>query len=145
MNKMASDNGSPARPPAPAHDPPPRVERLLVVEPEALVRWSLTTYLGRWFTVFAVESQRAADQILDDEAIDALVVSDDLQGRTSQAVVSHARARNPRVVVVRTMSGPDDATTTPTDNAICLEKPFDLSILATHFGADCRSARPKAT
>ncbi len=144
MKLMASDNGSPARPPAPARDPPPRVERLLVVEPEALVRWSLTTYLGRWFTVFAVESKRAADQILDDEAIDALVVSDDLQDRTSQAVVSHARLRNPRVVVVRTMSGPDDAAT-PTDNAICLEKPFDLSILAMHFGADCRPARPKAT
>ena len=107
----------------------PLVRTVLIVEPEALLRWSLVTYLGRWFQVFAPDSVSAADHLLDDQSIDAAVLSDDLPDGGTDQIECHLRIRNPNACVVRTSTRPwmDDATP-PT--AMRLEKPFDLTTLA---------------
>jgi len=108
-------------------------QNLLVVEPEPLLRWSLATYLKRWFHVFPVDSTRAADQILDDRAIDAVIVSEDLTDHGADEVEAHARARNARARVVRTLTRPPDHEP-PKRGTVCLEKPFELSALAILLG-----------
>ena len=111
----------------------PHLVRVLIVEPEALVRWSLVTYLSKWFEVLAADSRSVADRILDDQQIDAIVVSDDLSDRAAECVEAHARLRNPATRVVRTVTGPpsDKASDGATPQ---LEKPFDLSRLASLLG-----------
>jgi len=108
-------------------------EHLLIVEPEALVRWSLVTYLGKWFAVYSADSRASADRILDDHRIDALVVSDDLSDRAAKDIEAHARSQNPSVRVVRTVTNPSDGEE-PTPDTPCVEKPFELSKLASLLG-----------
>jgi DNA-binding NtrC family response regulator len=108
-------------------------EHLLVVEPEELVRWSLVPYLARWFDVFSADSGAAADRILDEQRIDAAVVSDDLSDQAADVIEARVRAQNPCVKVVRVVTSPP-----PGDGAVpdtpCIEKPFQLSELATLLG-----------
>ncbi len=106
---------------------------LLIVEPEALLRWSLVAYLGKWFTVFSADSKTAADRILDDQPIDALVVSEDLTDHGADHIEAHARERKASVRVVRvvmTLSGANAGPPLPA----CIEKPFELSELAKMLG-----------
>ena len=106
---------------------------VLVVEPEDLVRWSLVTYLGKWFDVCSADSGSVAERILDDRKVDAVVLSDDLSDQAAEDVEAHARARNPAARVVRTVSGPprEKASNGATPR---LEKPFELSRLAIMLG-----------
>lgn len=116
---------------SPQRDPPDKpLDRLLILEPEDLVRWSLATYLAKWFDICTAESQNTAFEILDRVGIDALVVSDDLSGRSTDRVVARARELNPRIRIVRTVSGPPsgELAAHPTP---CIEKPFQLARLAT--------------
>ena len=46
-----------------------RIGFLLIVEPEPLLRWSLATYLSKWFDVFPADTREAADRILDDHRL----------------------------------------------------------------------------
>ncbi len=109
--------------------------QVLIVEPEELVRWSLVTYLGKWFAAFSADTQGAADRILDDQRIDALVVSTDLLDQGAEEIQTRARSRNPDVTVVFT-------STEPPGEKVCspatpfLEKPFELSELARLLGID---------
>lgn len=109
--------------------------QVLIVEPEELVRWSLVTYLGKWFAAFSADTQVAADRILDDQQIDALVVSTDLLDQGAEEIQARARSRNPDVTVVCT-------STKPPGEKVCsratpfLEKPFELSELADLLGVD---------
>jgi len=109
--------------------------QVLIVEPEELVRWSLVTYLGKWFAAFSADTQVAADRILDDQQIDALVVSTDLLDQGAEEIQARARSRNPSVTVVCTSTKPPAekvcSRTTP-----LLEKPFELSELAQLLGID---------
>jgi len=118
---------------AASRTPFPPLARVLVVEPEALVRWSLVTYLARWFDVLSADSRSAADRILDDQQVDAIVVSDDLSDHAAEDVEAHARSRNPAARVIRTVTGPCTERTSNEDIS-CLEKPFELSRLATLLG-----------
>lgn len=120
--------------------PASRAENLLVVEPEELVRWSLVTYLGRWFAVFAPTSGASAESILEERRIDAVIVSDDLAGQAAERIAALARSRNPSVKIVRTLSGPGSGNAPPGDE-MCLEKPFDLSELAALLGVEEASHR----
>lgn len=113
--------------------PRDRAEHLLIVEPEALVRWSLVTYLGKWFVVYSADSRTGADRVLDDHRIDALVVSDDLSDRAAKDIEAHARSRNSSVRVVRTVTNPSDGEE-PVPDTPCVEKPFELSELASLLG-----------
>lgn len=120
--------------------PASRTENLLVVEPEELVRWSLVTYLGRWFVVFAPESGASAERVLEEKLIDAVIVSDDLGDQAAERIEARARSRNPSVKIVRTLSGPANGNA-PLGDAMCLEKPFELSELATLLGVEEASHR----
>jgi len=112
-----------------------RVKSLLIVEPEALLRWSLSTYLKRWFSVEVVDSRTAAEEVLDHERVDAVILSADLPGGDAEALASHARGCNPEVCVICTFSGPDHhERQTCESGTYCLEKPFDLSVLPHIFG-----------
>ena len=106
---------------------------LLVVEPEPLLRWSLTTYLGKWFQVFAAESRSAADPVLQGHAIDAVILSDDLDGGDADELEKFVRSRKPSACVIRTISRPS-RTSVGAPETICLEKPFELARLAGFLG-----------
>ncbi len=108
-------------------------EHLLIVEPEELVRWSLVTYLAKWFDVFSADSMATADRILDDHRVDAVVVSDDLSDRAAEVIEARARSQNPTVKVVRMVTNPPGAKAAAVDTPY-LEKPFELSKLAYLLG-----------
>ena len=135
-----SDHVNPAKPRAkigsasterPAQGGPAR--RLLVVEPEDLVRWSLATYLAKWFTVDCVDCRAKADRILNERSVDAVVVSDDLSNDAVQAIEARARSRNPSVRVVCTVTNPSHENESTSDT-LRVEKPFALSQLASMLG-----------
>ena len=112
-----------------------RVGYLLVVEPEALLRWSLATYLSKWFDVFPTDTGESADRILEDHRIDALVVSDQLPAESLDALESHARSCNAATRVVRTVTSLNRNTVTD-QGTFCIEKPFELVKLANLLGVD---------
>jgi DNA-binding NtrC family response regulator len=107
--------------------------RVLVVEADNLTRWSLTKYLARWFQVLPADSMEVATRILDAGNIDALVVSDDLPDCTAEALLARARERNPAIRVVCTVTDSETAAICQRE-AVCVEKPFDLSALAGLLG-----------
>ena len=108
---------------------------LLVVEPEALLRWSLTTYFAKWFQVFPTEARPAADRILNGHSIDALVLSDDLADQEADELEVAVRSQNSAARVIRTVSRPSRAT--GGDQAtIHIEKPFELARLASLLGIE---------
>ena len=115
--------------PAPPADRP----RLLIVEPEPLLQWSLGTYLSRWFEVFVVESAATAQALLDERPADALIVSDELPDHAAEKVETWARLRNCSVAVIRTVTDSTDEPALPA-NTRQLEKPFDLAQLASFLG-----------
>ena len=114
-----------------------RVGYLLIVEPEALLRWSLATYLSKWFDVFPTDSPEAADRILHDHAIDAMVVSDQLSPDSVSELETRARSCNASARLVRTVTslvpGGMDS-----NQAQLIEKPFELAKLASLLGVDAR-------
>lgn len=118
--------------PNPSHG---RVGYLLIVEPEALLRWSLATYLSKWFDVFPTDSPKAAGRILDDHAIDALVVSDQLPAESVGELEQHVRSQNASARLVRTVTGLESEDGT-TSGWLCIEKPFELAKLAGLLGVD---------
>ena len=106
---------------------------LLVVESEPLLRWSLVTYLGRWFEVIPTESESTAHETLDKQDVDAVVVSDDLCDRAAAEIEAHALSRNSSAIVVRTITNPSRGTPLPRETGY-LEKPFQLAQLAALLG-----------
>lgn len=103
--------------------------RLLVVEPEALLRWAMVTYLGRWFEVFQAPTAEAACALLEREPVDAVVVSGELGRSAAESVEHYASERNPAARMVRTITDPNERERCPS-TSVCLEKPFRLSDLA---------------
>ncbi len=110
----------------------PRRARLLLVEPDELTRWSISTYLRRWFEVEVAESGAAGAQLAAREAFAALIVSDQLPDEDSAKVQRIAGQRNPELAIVRTVTGTcevDAGTRT-----LQVEKPFNLASLARLLG-----------
>ncbi len=108
---------------------------LLVVEPDALTRWSLETYLRQWFTVHLADGLETARHLLDRYDFRAVVLSGDLPASELQEIETLARRRNPHVRLIRTVSGPLAGATPPADEVL-LEKPFRLTQLADLLNAD---------
>ncbi len=130
MHIHSDDSGDPTAGAVPNEHGRPCV---LVVEPEALLRWSIVTYLSRWCEVLQVDSQTGADRLLDGHTVDAVIVADRLADGACSAVEEHARTTNPSARIVRTGVGaPDDGSGPPT----FIEKPFELSKLAEALGID---------
>ena len=93
-------------------------EQLLIVEPDTLLRWSLVTYLSRWFRVVPVESSDQANLILDQYTFDAVVVCDDHVNTIADNIESHAHQRNSQARVVRTVMPPIFVTSGPSSSFI---------------------------
>lgn len=111
--------------------------RLLVVDPDGLMRWSVKAFLGDVLDVISAESTTGALELLNDQGVDAVVVSEDLPNSGADIVEKRARARNPGVVVVRTVSEPV-AQDAELKSTVRLEKPFKLTRLAELLGVSCR-------
>lgn len=121
--------------PSRASDPDGQRLCLLIVEPEPLLQWSLGTYLSKWFEVFVVDSAATAQALLDERAVDALVVSDELPDHAADKVETWARLRNCALTAVRTVTDARAASHSPSAT-YCLEKPFELTELAQILGVE---------
>ena len=114
-------------------DGDPTRRTLLVVEPEALLRWSLTTYFSRWFSVHTATSVSNATEMIENTRWSVVVVSDNLADGTPDTVERHARDRDQDTLIVRMVTHRAAGTALP-DDAKWLEKPFELSDLAAMVG-----------
>jgi hypothetical protein len=117
---------------------------LLIVEPNRLTRWSLRSYLRRWFDVECVNSAQRARRVLDARPVSALIVSDQLPATSRQGLATAARAANPALRTILTVTESHDVE--PESATATLEKPFDLKQLAALLGVneadDAASASP---
>lgn len=116
----------------PAADADPR-GRLLVVDDDPLARWSLATYLQKWFDVDATDSLDDATALLAQDDVCALIVSDELPGAQIDTLEARARQLHPRLKTIRTVTGVLGSKRPPA-GVIRLEKPFQLSELASLLG-----------
>lgn len=114
-----------------------RIGHLLIVEPEALLRWSLATYLSKWYDVFPTDSGEAALRILDDHSVDGAVLSDQLAPESARALTLRLQLRNPNATIVYTVT---NAETSVAENHVGhqIEKPFQLVDLAALLGVGIR-------
>ncbi|MEP0845977.1 MAG: hypothetical protein HRF50_04040 [Phycisphaerae bacterium] len=110
----------------------PSRARVLVVEPDSLTSWSIRTYLERWFHVDCSDSAGAAANLLQNESLSGLVLSEDLPETASDALEERARRLNPLVTVIRLDSNPLPLARRAASTR--LEKPFDLAELARRLG-----------
>jgi DNA-binding response OmpR family regulator len=112
--------------------PVEHLPRLVLLEPEPLLRWSLTEYLGRWFQVCTAEDPAAVLRLLEQEPVDALILSDatplDARRRLQVALHSHPVGR-----VLYTVADPTSVNGTP-ERVIVIEKPFRLAEVAHLLG-----------
>lgn len=107
----------------------PIARRLVVVEPEPLLRWSLSKYLGAWFEVLAFDAPSAALSLLANLPVDALIISDALTPTDREQILAEARERNQEVFPIWTVTTFDPQSPVP-QGVACLEKPFQLAQLA---------------
>jgi DNA-binding NtrC family response regulator len=107
--------------------------RVLLLEPDHLTRWSVTTYLCRWFAVETVESSEDAARLVRDEPFDALVLSDRVSDSEVANLLRSAADRNPQVKTVRTVTAMSEPVAEQA-SMFQLEKPFQLSRLAQLLG-----------
>ncbi|MFQ5413416.1 MAG: hypothetical protein ACE5E6_03060 [Phycisphaerae bacterium] len=107
---------------------------LLVVEPESLLRWSLTTYFQKWYTTHPAGSVDDAMDVLSRERIDALILAGELPDGDADRIATQAKAGNPDVVMVETVAD-TTALRHRTPHMPCIEKPFKLAKLAALLGA----------
>lgn len=110
-----------------------RIGFLLIVEPEPLLRWSLANYLSKWFDVFPVDTQEAADRILDDHPVNAAVLSDALPHESVCALSAHVREQRADAEIVQTVTSVRAALISDASTKL-IEKPFELSRLAHLLG-----------
>lgn len=83
--------------------------RLLLVEPDNLMRWSLVAYLSRWFDVTSTDSIEAARQLLENQKLEAIVVSDAISSQAAAELEAQAIRRHPGARLVRTVTGVSDS------------------------------------
>ncbi len=110
-----------------------RRRHLLLVEANDLTRWSITTYLRKWFIVQTADSRESAARLAGRQRFAALVLSDQLSAGDAAEIRRIAAQRSADVRAVQTVAG---ATEPPAENAPVqfLEKPFDLASLARLLG-----------
>lgn len=106
----------------------PADRRLLIVEPDELICWSLRSYLRRWYHVRAWSNAVQAERSLRHRPVHALVISDHVSPSETAQLVSLARDRNPdvRVLIVGQAGDGESAT----NGVWRIGKPFELHDLA---------------
>lgn len=124
--------------------------RILVVESDALLRWSIVTYLKLWFDVILCDCAAAAKEWLARTDVDAVIISIDQLGITSETSPATWATRGARPITTivtctgtesmepqrrRRRSHGDTRKHLPqTRSVYYLEKPFPLSDLAAALG-----------
>lgn len=116
--------------------------RLLVIEPDPLLRWSLATYFSRWYEVCEAQDEAVAQGVIEQGGIDALIVADAL-GDAANRLVTSAKEGNAVLAVIRTVTRLPDATHAE-DGIHFVEKPFQLSQLAELLGITSANMRRNA-
>lgn len=118
--------------------PDQRLKGVLIAEPDPLLRWSVTTYLSRWFEVFAVDSLAAASAVLDSHQVDLVLISDLIPERSRELIESRVLRGNHEAAVIYMV------TSLPRSSGggkmRCIEKPFQLSALARLLGVAAAQA-----
>lgn len=114
--------------------------RVLIVEQDALTRWSVSVYLEQWFEVITTDSANEACRLLQERPVVALVVSDDLPGSAVEQLGTLARSFNRKAAIVRTVTEGYDRGGS-CERCLRLEKPFDLASLARLLGIKGAKAR----
>lgn len=108
-------------------------QRVLLLEPDDLMHWSLVMYLQRWFTVVSVETCAAAARLVSEQEFAGLVLSDQLASPAEVLELQRRASRGAPVPTVRMVAGPGHPG--PAGPSIAeLEKPFELALLAQHLG-----------
>ncbi|MEK6674135.1 MAG: hypothetical protein AABZ47_00605 [Planctomycetota bacterium] len=109
--------------------------KVLLVEPDSLLRWSVEAYLQHRFAVESVSNRPAAEARLRVDEFNAVIVADDLSEHGADSIAALARLGNPDVRVIRTVT---NALATPItrDGVSRLEKPFQLSKLEELLSTD---------
>lgn len=127
--------------------------RILVVEPDPLLRWSIAIYLKPWFDVVLSDCTSAARDWLARTNVDAVIISSDQIGNTTEpAAVAWAQRGERPVTTIITCTGTEtadwlskrrrkchlgrhDRKSHTARRGICfIEKPFPLSDLAAALG-----------
>jgi DNA-binding response OmpR family regulator len=116
----------------PAAPPESAIGRVLVVEPDQLTRWSLHTYLSRWFEVVAVAGTEGPPRA-DERPFDALVLSDRVARDLARALLRQSRLENPDLLAVLLVTGDREPAADLVADAR-IEKPFALTELAHLLG-----------
>ncbi|MFO0838633.1 MAG: hypothetical protein U1D55_08880 [Phycisphaerae bacterium] len=101
------------------------------MEPDSLMLWSLSVFLGRWFEVEATDAPDTAMRAVAASPVDVLVIDDDYPPEFLDEAEDQARRRNPGLLAIHlgAMVG-----SPRTANSRYLEKPFDLGALAKLAG-----------
>jgi DNA-binding NtrC family response regulator len=107
--------------------------RILIVDGDALARWSLVEYLQRWRMVVATGDTAAALAIVAQGDVRTLILSDDLDPGDCDAIQAAAEDQRRDVVTVRTVTNVRGAKR-PRRRCKLLEKPFALESLARLVG-----------
>jgi two-component system NtrC family response regulator len=106
--------------------------RILVVDDEALMRWSLSEILGReGHTVVEAVSASTARQVMDDasQPIDVVLLDYRLPDSNDLTLLEEVRRRMPAsaVVLMTAYGGPDVVQGALDRGAYCVvDKPFDI-------------------
>ena len=108
-------------------------ERILVVEDEALLRWSIQRFLqSRGYVVSVAADSSAALEVLLAGPVDLLVTDLGLKGITGLDLAARARESNPRtqVIIITGSSTKEDILKALRQGVWdYVEKPFDLEML----------------
>lgn len=105
------------------------MKTVLVVDDEALIRWSLGEYLRGSFTVVTAASAEEAMNIISRIPIDALVTDLDLPGRSGLELLDRVREKRPEAALFVITAHVQDALFRHLkDRGVteCYGKPFDL-------------------
>lgn len=114
--------------------------RVLMIEPDSLLRWSVSRYLERAVEVVGIGSLADAAGLDPSPPFRAVIVSDNLPAEQTRSLVRRLRERCPSLTAIILLSAP--AEPWPAEmHMLPLEKPFKLSALAELLEVDGACAR----
>lgn len=105
----------------------------MLAEPEPLLRWSLASYLQRWFEVVIVQTPAEACEVAAGAHVNAAVVSDAWPADGLDQLETALERQDNGVRIVRLVT--DQTRSRPSRRReSLLEKPFQLVDLARRLG-----------
>lgn len=107
----------------------------VVVDPDQLMRWSLQSYLGRWYDVRLARTAWEGCAMIDEMPAGRLglaIVADGLSDAPADEVIHKVQAHSPRARIVQTVTQPtraDGLSEHSVSRVRVLAKPFRLEAL----------------